>query len=485
MSAAAPDFLLEIDPTGTVIRSEGKVLACLGLSTDRLRGMRMEQLLSRADLFIAGEILYDLAESGGRMTAPMAFQKADGGLTQTSAAFRAYRQNGRHLFTRIEAVRAERGRLKDPFAALDHAEDLDQVLAEIDAELARAEHAAPALSVFSLAADDPALDAAALDAAAEKMAGVLSVQARDGAKAFRSGAHSVSVVHGEEFSREKAEARIGDVVGPGVKTRSTQLDLSDPALAGEDRTDLIDRLLSVADMLDFEGQADPFAPVDLARALDAHESAAILDEVMTRETAFWAEDGAVAFHKLHFARKLPAAVGRSREQQRLCRLTLTRRLERAADLVQQERAKVALDVDASTLLALSADAFDAAGDGVILQIVEAGPEAEREAERLIDLLRTLPSAMLDGGAVARAPALQRVLAAVQRLEMLHLGAHLFGDAPEPALTSFQEALRLCAGRAIALYVDGVEDAVVVAALAGTAGVCVSGPAVWPELLTTG
>jgi len=485
MSAAAPDFLLEIDPTGAVIRSEGKVLACLGLSADRLRGVRLERLIARSDLFLVGEILFDLAAAGGRMTAPVAFVKADGGATQTSAAFRAYRQNGRHLFTRIEAVRAERGRLSDPFAALDHAEDLDQVLAEIDAELARAEHDAPALSVFSLAAEDAAVDAAALDAAAEKMAGVLAVQARDGAKAFRSGAHSVSVVHGEDFSREKAEARIGDVVGPGVRARSAQLDLSDPALPTTDRHDLVDRLLSATDMLDFDGAPDPFAPVDLARALDAHEAAAFTDEVMTRETAFWAEDGAIAFHKLHFIRKLPAAVGRSREQQRLCRQALTRRLDRAGALVRDERAKIALEVDAATLLALAPDAFDAAGDGVLLQITEAGPEAEREAERLIDLLRSLPAAMLDGGAVARAPALQRVLAAVQRLEMLHLGAHLFGDAPEPALASFQEALRLCAGRAIALYVDGVEDASVVSALAGTRGVCVSGPAVWPELLARG
>ncbi|MEQ8602930.1 MAG: hypothetical protein RIB45_06395 [Marivibrio sp.] len=485
MSAAEPDFLLEIDPTGAVIRSEGKVLACLGLSPDRLRGVRVEQLVGRADLFIVGEILLELAESGGRLTAPVAFVKADGGATQTAAAFRAYRQQGRHLFTRIEAVRAERSRLSDPFAALDHAEDLDQVLAEIDAELERAAHGAPALSVFSLSAEDDGADAAALDAAAEKMAGVLAVQARDGARAFRSGAHSVSVLHGDDFSRDRAEARVGAVVGPGVRARSAQLDLSEPSLAGEERRDLIDRLLSATEMLDFEGAADPFAPFDLSRALDAHEAAAVTDEGMTRETAFWAEDGAVAFHKLLFARKLPAAVGRSREQQRLCRQALIRRLERAGALVRAERAKVALEIDAATLLALSADAFDAAGDGVLLQITQAGPEAEREADRLTAVLRGLPAAMLDGGAVARAPALQRVLASVRRLEMLHLEARLFGDAPEPALASFQEALRLCAGRAIALYVDGVEDPGVAAALAGVSGVCVSGPAVWPELLARG
>ena len=480
-SDTACDFLLDIDPRGAVIRGEGALLASLGLSEGRLRGMAFDRLLAPTDTVLATEILEGLRVAGGRMSARLEFRTAAGDQVDVLAQFRAVTGRAGPLYTRVACSLEESG---PPAAAfdgwaipLDSPESLESVLAEIESELAGATYEDPTLSVFSLAPNDPVADPEVVDTATERMTAVLAVQARDSGRAIRSGERSVSVLHAGDFPRARAEARVAEAVGPDMAASTFEVALAEAGPDPDDRMALVDEVLSASELMDLSAPARRLSPTAARAAINAGVARSVGEEACTREPAVWAADGEPAFLRLRFGNRDASETGRTAAGTRLDARLAENRLARARAMVEQERAQVCLALDADTLMALPAETLAAVGDGVIVRVTGAERAAAARGRAFAAMLGGLPGLMLDGAAVARSPDVQRAVAAIGRLAFIQLSWRLFADAPRERLAAFRDTVALCAGSRVAVYVDNLPDPDAAGPLIGIDALCVSGEAV--------
>lgn len=482
---AGATFMLEVDEGGTVRHVVGRTQETLGAAPGTFEGKSLYDMVAQSDVWLTTDAFETVVRSGKPYEDRVGLLNRDG----DAIAFRiklTYEpdQQERHRVA-LYAMFDEGDEItlaQNPGA--DVGDDLSGILADVEADLRGGEYDAPTLSIYSLDVDEGAgNDIDAILAAADRMADTVKRAAEGHGTSFRVDRQTVSVLHGTGFDADAASDNAASAAGPEFDVGRAAIDLADTDLDVQEKLDLIESTITATRLADMRLEAGATLAAGEARArIEADMAEKRADQPYSLETAYATSTGVPVLALLTFERALSAIGDRpTKGEVRIAGEMLAARLQAAVEVTKAQSVPACVAMDARLLARLGRTAIDVLHPEVLVLATGVGTLTAEDGQRFAAVFAQAKRTIVDGTDLATSSALQRLVAKTGSLEFIRVPAARFGDDPAAVADSFRQIAKLCATRAVGLYVNGVEDPGTALALKPVRDICLGGPAIFPGL----